>query len=168
MRRAVLIKSVAVLAASIALSSALSSCGFQLRDQVRLPQGVQAIRVESPDRLSGLAIELKRALYANDAGAADGDKTAAKLEIISESLAREILSVNDRARVSEFVLIGKASARLMPATGDTPIIAAFDVAVRREYSFDEAQALGASQEEEIISAELKRELAELILLKLGR
>ena len=156
------------LAASVALSSLFSSCGFQLREQVRLPQGVQAIRVESSDRLSGLAIELKRALYANDAGAKDDDKSAAKLEILSETLEREVLSVNDRARVSEFVLIAKASARLMPASGDTAIIEAFDVAVRREYSFDEAQALGASQEEEIISAELKRELAELILLKLGR
>ncbi len=158
----------AVLVTSLALTSVFSSCGFQLRDPVRLPQGVQAIRVESSDPLSSLVVEVKRALYGNNAAAKDGDPTAAKLEIISESLVREVLSVNDRARVSEFVLIGKASARLMPATGDTPIIAAFDVTVRREYSFDEAQALGASQEEEIISAELKRELAELILLKLGR
>ena len=154
--------------AVLALSSALASCGFQLRDQVRLPEGVLAIRVESADPLSGLAVELKRALLANDAAAKSGDLSAAKLEIMSEALTREVLSVNDRARVSEFVLIGKASARLMPATGDTPIIDTFDVAVRREYSFDEAQALGASQEEEIISAELKSELAELILLKLGR
>ncbi len=157
-----------VVLAIISLVSVLSSCGFQLRDQVRFPNNVHAIRVESPDPLSGLAVELKRALLANDAEAKVSDQTAAKLEILSESLGREVLSVNDRARVSEFVLIGKASARLMPATGDTPIIEAFDVAVRREYSFDEAQALGASQEEEIISAELKRELADLILLKLGR
>ena len=156
------------LLAVLAISTLLSSCGFQLRDQVRFPEGAQTIRVESADRLSGLAVELSRALLANDAQAKAGDPTAAKLEILSESLGREVLSVNDRARVSEFVLIGKASARLMPATGDTPIIDAFDVAVRREYSFDEAQALGASQEEEIISLELKRELAELILLKLGR
>ncbi len=146
---------------------ALTGCGFQLRDQVRFPDGVQSIRVESSDPLSGLAVELRRALRANEAEATVADATAAKLEILSETLVREILSVNDRARVSEFVLIGKASARLMPANGGTPIIAAFDVAVRREYSFDEAQALGASQEEEIISLELKRELAELILLKLG-
>ena len=157
-----------VVLAITSLVSVLSSCGFQLRDQVRFPDGVQSIRVDSPDPLSGLAVELKRALLANDAEAKVGDQSAAKLEILSESLGREVLSVNDRARVSEFVLIGKASARLMPATGDTPIIEAFDVAVRREYSFDEAQALGASQEEEIISAELKRELADLILLKLGR
>ena len=156
------------LLAVLAISALLSSCGFQLRDQVRFPEGAKTIRVESADRLSGLAVELSRALLANDAQAKAGDPTAAKLEILSESLGREVLSVNDRARVSEFVLIGKASARLMPATGDTPIIDAFDVAVRREYSFDEAQALGASQEEEIISLELKRELAELILLKLGR
>ena len=152
----------------LAISAILCSCGFQLREQVRLPADVQAIRVESSDPLSGLAIEVERALYANNAGATKTDQSAAKLEIVSESLTREILSVNDRARVSEFVLVGKASARLMPATGDQPIIDSFDVAVRREYSFDEAQALGASQEEEIISAELKRELAELILLKLGR
>ena len=71
-----------VLATTLALSSVLNSCGFQLRDQVRLPQGVQAIRVESSDPLSGLAVEVKRALYANNAGAKDGDKTAAKLEML--------------------------------------------------------------------------------------
>ena len=158
----------AAFATAVALSGVLSSCGFQLRDQVHLPQGVTAIRVQSSDPLSSLVVEVKRALQANHAQAQDDDQTSAKLEITSESLAREILSVNDRARVSEFVLIGKASARLMPASGDEPIIDSFDVAVRREYSFDEAQALGAAQEEEIISAELKRELAELILLKLGR
>jgi LPS-assembly lipoprotein len=156
------------------MAAMISGCGFQLRENARLPNGVVSVVVQSPDPLSALAIELKRALQAN-AAASDTDAKAAHLEIISESLTREILSVNDRARVSEFVLVGKARARLLQAVGEADaggavaeveIIPAFDVSVRREYSFDEAQALGAAQEEEIISGELKRELAELILLKL--
>jgi LPS-assembly lipoprotein len=162
--------------ASCLLAALISSCGFQLRESARLPEGVDAIVVQSADPLSALAVELQRTLKAN-AASGKADATSARLEIISESLTREILSVNDRARVSEFVLVGKARARLLQATGkpgadgviaEVEIIPAFDVSVRREYSFDEAQALGAAQEEEIISAEMKRELAELIVLKLQR
>ena len=154
----------------------LGGCGFQLRERLRLPEGIQAMQVQSADPLSPLTVELERALQANDAYAGNGaemSETMAILELQSEGISREILSVNDRARVSEFVLIGRATARLLGAQKNpdgsvNELIAPFELSVRREYSFDEAQALGAAQEEEIISAELKRELAQLILLKLQR
>jgi LPS-assembly lipoprotein len=160
------------IAVMLLISLTLSACGFQLREQVRLPAGVNAIEVHSANALSPLVIELERALLANGVSA-KGTKTAttqanaAKLELISEGIRREILSVNDRARVSEFLLIASAKVRLLDASdGSKELIAPFELSVRREYSFDEAQALGASQEEEIITAELQRELAQNILLKL--
>lgn len=162
--------------AALSCALILSACGFQLRERLRLPEGIQAMQVQSADPLSPLTVELERALEANDAlvtGDSANAESVAILELLGENITREILSVNDRARVSEFVLIGRASARLIcaqkPADGSVKeLVAPFELSVRREYSFDEAQALGAAQEEEIISAELKRELAQLILLKLQR
>lgn len=162
---------------TVALSALiLSACGFQLRERLRLPEGIQAMQVQSADPLSPLTVELERALEANDAFVENNipaAKSVAVLELQSEGVSREILSVNDRARVSEFVLIGRATARLLSAQRNADgsaneLVAPFELSVRREYSFDEAQALGAAQEEEIITAELKRELAQLILLKLQR
>lgn len=162
--------------AALCCALILAGCGFQLRERLRLPEGIQAMQVQSADPLSPLTVELERALQANDAFV-DSDTAASEvfavLELQSEGISREILSVNDRARVSEFVLIGRATARLVSAQKNADgsvkeLVAPFELSVRREYSFDEAQALGAAQEEEIISAELKRELAQLILLKLQR
>jgi LPS-assembly lipoprotein len=160
--------------AVLLLSLALSACGFQLREQIRLPAGINAIEVQSANALSPLVIELERTLLANGVSANVAKTTpspanAAKLELISEGVRREILSVNDRARVSEFVLIASAKVRLLDASDSSiEVITPFELSVRREYSFDEAQALGASQEEEIITAELQRELAQMILLKLRK
>lgn len=145
----------------------LAGCGFQLRENMRLPAGVESVKLSGLDRLNPLMIELERVLDANNVLSASAPSGAqAELVVLSESIEREILSVNDNARVSEFVLVARASAKLVNL--DKEIVPVFEVSMRREYSFDEAQALGAAQEEDIIRTELRKELAQLILLRVGR
>ncbi len=116
-----------------------------------------------------MAIELHRALGQNQLKANSTAESRGVLEVISESVRREILSVNDRARVSEYVLIADVNVRLLNnASEGKEIIAPFSLSLRREYSFDERQALGAAQEEEIISQELRRDLAQGVLARLAK
>jgi LPS-assembly lipoprotein len=145
----------------------LSACGFQLRQGIRLPEGVTRMQPVGLDALNPIMVELERELRANDVL---GDDSSPRLVVLSESVNREVLSVNDNARVSEFVLVARASAKLVQGTAEDEkeLLAPFEITTRREYSFDEAQALGAAQEEDIIRQELRKELVQLILLRLGR
>jgi LPS-assembly lipoprotein len=151
----------------ILLLAGLSACGFQLRQGIRLPEGVEKLQPVGLDALNPIMVELERELLANNVL---GDYTSPRLVLLSESINREILSVNDNARVSEFVLVARASAKLVQGTAEDEkeLLAPFAIATRREYSFDEAQALGAAQEEDIIRQELRKELVQLILLRISR
>jgi LPS-assembly lipoprotein len=141
----------------------LSGCGFHLRGKITLPNNVSALSVQSADDLNPLRLILERQLEANQLL----DKAApVKLEIVSDALSRETLSVNDQARVSEFVLRYQVQYRLLEPGKDAATPSALEV--RREYSFDETQALGAAQEEAIIAEDLHREMASLILLRLQK
>jgi LPS-assembly lipoprotein len=150
----------------ILIITLLNGCGFQLRENMRLPAGVESVQLTGLDTLNPLIIELERALRANKVLSSQASEDSAELVVLSESVNREVLSVNDNARVSEFVLVGRASAKLISQGQE--VVPAFEVTTRREYSFDEAQALGAAQEEDIIRTELRKELAQLILLRMGK
>jgi LPS-assembly lipoprotein len=150
----------------IMLTASLSACGFHLRENMRLPEGVKQVQLSGLDALNPLMVELERTLRANKVLSSGKAEPSAQLQVLSESIDREVLSVNDNARVSEFVLVARASAKLI--NQDAEVVAPFEVTTRREYSFDESQALGGAQEEDIIRAELRKELAQLILLRIGR
>jgi LPS-assembly lipoprotein len=153
----------AVLRASLVLVALLvSGCGFHLRGNIVLPEGMQALSVKAVDPLNPLKLVLEQKLRSNKLF--DADATSS-IEILGDELVRETLSVNDRARVSEFELQYRISFRI---NQDQTEGATQNLEVRREYSFDEAQALGAAQEEAILTEELRGELADMVLARLQR
>lgn len=155
-------------AAIVALALAICGCGFQLRGAVALPAGIQQVAVQSNDALNPLRLEIERNLRSNRiaiAALATPASNIAQIAIVQETLQREILSVNERARVSEFLLRYRAEVQI--TLGDMPAMAAQTLELSREYSFDERQALGAAQEEDIIARELRADMAALIVRKLA-
>ncbi len=146
----------------VALSLLISACGFHLRGNIVLPEGMQALSVKANDPLNPLKLVLEQKLRSNKIY--DADATSS-IEVLSDELLRETLSVNDRARVSEFELRYRISFRIHQddVVGETQ-----SLEVQREYSFDEAQALGAAQEEAILTEELRSELADMVLARLQR
>jgi LPS-assembly lipoprotein len=146
----------------------LSSCGFHLRGSIALPESINAVFVQSADPINPLKLEIEKLLRANRIAQIDAmTANAARVNILRDVLGREILSVNERARVSEFLLRYEAEVQVQFGSADTNV-ASETLSVSREYSFDERQALGAAQEEEIISAELRADMAALIVQKLQR
>lgn len=142
------------------LLSLLAGCGFKLRADVAWPAAWQPLEIRSADPVSPLKQELKRRLRQQDVVLVDTE-AAAVLEIRRESLQREVLSVDERARVSEYVLHLEVEYLLRAA--DREVLPAATLRLSRDYSFDELQALGAAQEEEVIETELRREIARRIL-----
>ena len=151
---------------SALLALLLSSCGFQLRGRLVLPAGLTALKVLTADPLNPLKLEVERTLRGSGVVLDASAGNVGELQIQSEVLSREILSVNDRARVAEYLLRYQARVRLVQ--GERELLPPTDLEVSREYSFDEVQALGASQEEELITEELRREMAQQILTKVSR
>ncbi len=156
------------LLAAVALT--LCGCGFRLKGAVLLPSGIQSVYVQAADSLSPLKQDIEQNLRANAiAIATEASEGSASIVIVSDSVQREILSVNERARVSEYLLRYQAIVQINAGPQDAPraLMPQSQFELSREYSFDERQALGAAQEEEIITAELRADMAQLILRKLA-
>lgn len=137
----------------------LAGCGFQLRGNSPLVAGLDAVALRSTDPNSDLSIELERALKQSSAWTdADG---AAVLSLSNEALNRQILSYNERARVSEYTLVLTVDVVLQ--RGDDVLQPGITLSVEREYGFDENQALAAAKEEELITRELRRQMVQQIL-----
>lgn len=143
----------------------LAACGFQLRRDVAWPAAWQPLALVATDPVSPLRQELELRLRQQGVVLVAAD-AAATLEILRETVTRQVLSVDERARVSEYVLILEAEYRF--GAGGQALLPPTVIRLSRDYSFDELQALGAAQEEELIQAELRRDLARRIMEQVGR
>jgi LPS-assembly lipoprotein len=141
----------------------MASCGFALRQAAPLPALATTLTVDG-DPSSALVRELETELEL--AGATIGSG-GGNLKIVADSSERQIISLDDRAKVGEYELHYRVVFSYRGADGavlvsDTPI------EFSRVYSFDEQQAIGAAQEEETIRTELRRDAVRAIIERLGR
>lgn len=142
------------------LTLALAACGFKLRQDVAWPAAWQPLQIAVADPVSPLKQELEQRLRGQNVVISAADPVAV-LEIRRESLFREVLSVDERARVSEYIL--RLEVEFTVRVGEREVLPLSTLSLSRDYSFDELQALGAAQEEELITTELRREIARRIL-----
>jgi LPS-assembly lipoprotein len=138
MRRALLI--------SLVSAPLLAACGFKLRGTQQLP--FERIYIGAPAN-SALGADLARRITAGtQARVVDDPKQAqAVLEILNESRTREVLSVNAQGRAREFMLQQSLSFRLHDGKGHE-LLGPTQIAVKRDISFDESQALAFESETE--------------------
>ena len=150
----------------VALLLALVGCGFQLRRELVLPAELSTIAVEAEDPnaplVRGLAQALRRAGADVRDSAIDG---IAVLRIASAALAQRPLSIGGGGRVQEFALGYRVEVELVDATG-TVRLPRQTVNLERVFSFDTAEALGTPGEQEIVAAELEREMVAALLRRI--
>ncbi len=158
------IRSAAILATT-AMSLLLGACGFQLRQAEPLPAALSVVRIEAADPRGQVARELARQLELS--GATLGEAASTRLNVMGESFDRQILAVDERARVSEYELRLVVSYQVEDATG-TILLPMSQVELARSFAFDAQAAIGASQEEALIREELTRDAARQILLRVAR
>ena len=149
---------------AIALALLLAGCGFHLRNPLTLPADVGPLRVVSPDPYSPLAESLAQAL-ARAGAATPGEEAGAgvaTLEIISEQWANTPISLDHLGRAQEFSLRYATVFALRGADGED-VIPQQTVELSRDYVAPPTDAIGKNSERELLSSELRRDMAAAIL-----
>lgn len=144
----------------LALMLGLASCGFQLRRELALPEGMDAIRVETSDAYGTLQRHLEQALQR--AGARSEPTAPAVLRVLNARLAQQPMSIGIGGRVQEYLLQYRAEAELIDASGRV-ILPRQALELEREYRFDAADSLGSPGEEELLREDLERAMGDAIL-----
>jgi len=144
---------------------ALTACGFHPRAKLDLPDTLGPVRVETSDPYSALGQELATALTRAGATTASGDAPSAVLKITSERIVNAPLSIDQLARVREYVTRYRVNFVLQGADG-LPLIDAQSIELSREYGFDVNASAGSPAEQELIKRELRRDMEAAILRRI--
>ena len=147
------------------LGLALTACGFHPRAKLDLPDTLGPVRVQTADPYSEIGLELATALTRAGATPATGDGPAAVLKISNETTTNSPLSVDQFARVREYVTRYHVDFVLVGADG-TPVIDAQSITLSREYNFDVNASAGSPAEQELIAHELRRDMEAAILRRI--
>jgi len=156
--------------AALALSAALllSACGFHLRGangEATLP--FKTIYIGVPET-SKLGIELRR--YIRVSGdttvVTDPKQAQAIIEVLQESREKATLSLNTQGRIRDYSLYYKVRFRVKDNTGKE-FLAPTEITLKRDISFNEAQAIAKEQEEEMLYRDMQSDLVQQILRRLA-
>ena len=144
---------------------ALSACGFHPRAQLQLPDTLGPIVVETADPYSPLGLELAATLERAGATPATAGSAAAALKITDEAWDTKPLSVDQFARVREYITRYKVQFALVD-TGGKLLIEPQAIELSREYTYDISASAGSPAEQELIQRELRRDMQAAILRRL--
>jgi LPS-assembly lipoprotein len=144
---------------------ALAACGFHPRAKLDLPDTLGPVRVQTDDPYSQIGLELTAALTHAGAVVASGDQPAAILKISNETITNMPLSVDQFARVREYVTRYHVDISLQGVDGK-PVFDAQSIDLSREYEFDANASAGSPAEQELIEKELRRDMEAAILRRI--
>ena len=147
------------------LALLVGACGFQLRREISLPPSLATLRVQVADTYSPLQRNLEQAMRRAGATIADEATGTAVLRVFANRLDRLPLSVGDTGRVQEYLLKYEVDFDLVDAAG-TAVLPRQTVTLERDYTFDTLQAIGTPGEEEVVKAELERDMVQAILRRI--
>lgn len=143
----------------------LSACGFHLRGQAILP--FATIYLTAPDPNSLFVNELRRALQANKLVFVNSPEQAdLKLNIVSETVDKKILTLGGGGRVSEYQLRLRVSLqaddnKLQEWIPNTELIQ------YRNYTYDDTKILAKEAEENLLYQSMRTDMALQIVRRLS-
>ena len=143
----------------------LTGCGFKLRGEMVLPPELSTIRVQVADQYSPLQRNLEQALARSGAREPRGEERGAILRIAKNRMTRWPLSVGRTGRVQEYSMRYEVTMQLTDASG-APVVPRQDIQLERTYQFETLRAQGTPGEEEVVRAELERDMAQAILRRI--
>ena len=149
----------------ICVSVALSACGFHPRARLALADELGPVKVVTSDPYSPLAYGLATALERAGAEPADAAADAATLYVRAERLETRPLSVDRQAQVREYESRYLVKFELRDAAGKV-LVPLQEIALSREYTYDALSPGGSPQEQELLQAELRRDMQAAILRRI--
>jgi LPS-assembly lipoprotein len=159
--RSRLVRIVAVLM----LSGGLVHCGFHVRGDTRLPFRTLAI---VGGENTPLVVDLKRTLRGSaKVSIVDKPEQAETvLYILTNQNDKSILTLSGGGRVREFQLTQKIVFRVADAGGNEWLPAS-EISVRRDFSFNDSQALAKEGEERLLVADMQADAVQQLLRRLN-
>ncbi len=144
-----------------------TGCGFRLQGAASgLPAGVQSVYVSAPDQLSPFVIELQRSLRGAGAGRAPSAGEAdAVIRVLHDRTGRRVLSVSARNTPQEYEVFYNVEYAIDRAGQEAVPVQRLELT--RNFSFDETLLLAKNHEETILREAMARDLADLVLRRLG-
>jgi outer membrane lipopolysaccharide assembly protein LptE/RlpB len=149
----------------LCLTAALAACGFHPRSTLALADELGPVKVVTADPYSPLAYGLATALDRAGAQAAVEGQPSATLHVRSERLDTRPLSVDRRAQVREYESRYIVKFELVDAAGK-PLVPLQEIALSREYLYDALAPGGSPQEQDLLRAELRRDMQAAILRRI--
>lgn len=155
-----------LLALACTLPVLLAACGFQLQGRATLPPVLARVYVQADDAQSDFTIALRRALRISGATLVESPAAdAATLRIELDEWSDRVSSVSARNVPREYELTYRVRFALVEAGRER--IAAEDLSLTRDLSFDETRALGKQREREELRTTLAGELAAVVVQRLA-
>lgn len=150
----------------VLLASLAGGCGFHLRGDAPLPQGLDRVYVATADELSPFAVEIRRALEAAGTTLApSAGEAATVLRILKDQTGRRVLSVSARNTPQEYDLYYRLEYSI--ERSGTTVVQPQALELTRNFSFDETRVLAKDREEAILREALAQDLADLVLRRMG-
>jgi LPS-assembly lipoprotein len=152
--------------AALALTLAVSACGFHLRSALELPADMGPVRVVSADRYSPLAESLAQALTRAGATPATEDTDdATVLDLLGEQWGDRPIALDELGRAQEYSLRYAVTFEVRKPDGTTPVPRQ-TIELARDYVSNPVQSIGTEGEREILQGEMRREMVASVLRRL--
>ena len=147
------------------LSLTLAACGFQLRGSTELP--FRTLWVGFSDA-SPLGTEFKRYIRSGTSTrlVEDAAQAEAKLQVISESREKEILSLDGTGQVRQYALYYIFVFRVDDGKG-RDFIAPTRITLKRDISVDNNTILAKQAEENLLYRDMQSDLVQQLLRRLA-
>ena len=150
----------------IAAAALLSACGFQLQGRTPLPESLKVTFVQADDQQSDFVQGLRKALITSGAQlAASSEGASGTVRIVRDEVQRNVLSVSARNTPREYEV--RYTVRFSVRAGDKELLPEQEVALSRDYSFDERNLLAKEHEEAILREALARDLVGIVMRRLA-
>ncbi|UNK49368.1 LPS assembly lipoprotein LptE [Lysobacter sp. S4-A87] len=152
--------------AALAITLAVSACGFHLRSALVLPPDMGPVRVVSADRYSPLAESLADALTRAGATPATEDTDEATvLDLLGEQWGDRPIALDELGRAQEYSLRYAVTFEVRKPDGSTPVPRQ-TIELARDYVSNPVQSIGTEGEREILQGEMRREMVASVLRRL--
>lgn len=149
-----------------ALLLALGACGFHRQGVVPLTPIIRNTYIDARDARTGFQLELRRSLAASGASIApSAAQASATLRILRDETGRRVLSVSAANTPREYEVYYAVEYAVV-ADGKE-LLPPQELELTRNYSFDEARLLAKEEEEEILRAEIARDLAGIVMRRIS-
>jgi LPS-assembly lipoprotein len=154
------------LAAVLCIALLASGCGFQLQGRARLSPLLAVVQIDAGDAQSDFVQDLRRSLLASGVKLATVPTEAtAIIHVERDEFSEHVLSVSSRNIPAEYEIT--YTVRLSVTAGGTERMAAEDMSLSREFSFDETLLLAKQREEDSLREALARDLVGMVMRRLS-